>query len=173
MTVQSYETTPSNAPAPRLRSKSLGRWAIAVLCWSLGVLTHRLFVARLVRRCRNPARSSDVSTGNRKGPSRWITPPGDPLCQVDAVSRPRINQIDQNEGQSERANNAIHYRLAVGPVQFRSPETLAARSRFKRAVLVLRMLRRPSIAAVVRPNAGPINTCGLPAAQSSSSRLSS
>jgi hypothetical protein len=46
-------------------------------------------------------------------------------------------------------------------------------SRFKRVVLVLRMLRRPSIAPVVRPNVGPIIKRGLPAATSSRGRLSS
>jgi hypothetical protein len=99
------------------------------------------------------------------------------LKSQNALSRPRINERDQHDGQSERANYAKHDLVAVGPVHCWSPTGIsgrrAARSRFKRAVLVLRMLRRPSIAPVVRPNAGPIKRCGLPAAQSSSSRLSS
>ena len=49
----------------------------------------------------------------------------------------------------------------------------AARSRLKRAALVLRMLRRPVIDPKLRPNAAPINTCGLPVDQILQSRLSS
>jgi hypothetical protein len=99
------------------------------------------------------------------------------LKSQNALSRPRINERDQHDGQSERANYAKHDLVAVGPVHCWSPTGIsgrrAARSRFKRAVLVLRMLRRPVIDAKLRPNAGPIRACGLPAAQSSSSRLSS
>ena len=50
---------------------------------------------------------------------------------------------------------------------------LAACSRFKRAVLVLRIPRRPVIDAKLRPNAAPINTWGFPVAASSRIRLSS
>jgi hypothetical protein len=95
----------------------------------------------------------------------------------DAVSRPHINGIDQNDDQSERAKYAKHDLVAVGPVHCWSPTgisgRLAARSRFKRAVLVLRMLRRPVIDAKLRPNAAPTNTWGFPVAASSRSRLSS
>jgi hypothetical protein len=112
--------------------------------------------------------------GNGKGASDETTAL---FKSVDAVSRPHINGIDQNDDQSERAKYAKHDLVAVGPVHCWSPTgisgRLAARSRFKRAVIVLRMLRRPVIDAKLRPNARPITTCGLPAAQSSSSRLSS
>src|SRR5665213_872932 len=95
----------------------------------------------------------------------------------DAAWHPSINGLDQDDGQSERANYAHHHLVAVSPVQFfcsstGASGTLTARSRF-RAALVLRTPRRPVIDSPLRPNAAPISTCGLPPAASSSSRLSS
>jgi hypothetical protein len=109
-----------------------------------------------------------------------MTPRGAFFVSVEGhpLRHQRINQREQDDRQSERTNYAHHDLVSVGPVQFiyswqKSLESSAARARFRRAVLVLRMLRRPAIAPVVRPNAGPINTCGLPAALDSRSRLSS
>jgi hypothetical protein len=51
--------------------------------------------------------------------------------------------------------------------------SLDAADRFKRAVLVLRTLRRAIIDPVLRPNATPIAPCDVPTAFNSRSRLSS
>ena len=96
---------------------------------------------------------------------------------VNAVSRPHINGIDQHDGRAEGANYAKHHLVAVAPVPCWFPTTgisgMAACSRFKRAVLVLRIPRRPVIDAKLRPKAAPTNTWGFPVPASSRSRLSS
>jgi hypothetical protein len=58
---------------------------------------------------------------NQKGPSPLSGDGKGPLpffMSEDAVSRPRINQRDQHDGQSERANYAKHNLVAVGPTHF-------------------------------------------------------
>jgi hypothetical protein len=125
----------------------------------------------LVGQCARP----DISNLLTTGPLPRIKPRA--TLSKDAVSRPRTNERDQQDNESEPINYAHHHFIAIGPVHCRSSMgisgRLAARSRCKWAVLVLRILRWPVIDAKLRPNAAPINTWGFPVAASSRSLLSS
>ncbi len=58
-----------------------------------------------------------AAAGNRKGPLPRMRTAA-VFMSEDALSRPRINQRDQHDGQSERANYAKHHLVAVGPIHF-------------------------------------------------------
>jgi hypothetical protein len=122
------------------------------------------------RQARSRSSLTSEAAANNQGERRLFF-----MSVDDAAWHPSINECDQDDGQSERANYAHHHLVAVGPVQFCCSSTGAYETteRFKRAVLVLRILRRPIIAPVLRPNPTPITPCGLPVALSSSSRSSS